>query len=403
MKKITLFITLIISLNGFAQKATMADNVATYLGKQYKVGDTVHLWYGSGTNKLFSFINYGKAISGVSLPGLYHHADQNWSKADVEIEKIYKTSGVIWLRCKPIDKGLSVGSILGSKIFINLEGAVDNKEINGVSAQRGTQTTVIETPPAPVPAPVKAISEKQKTEKQLADAPTKVQNKKTVKNIPQTNKTVTPDNIPKGNSTGKLYFRTLMLTSAYGSSLEISWIFLGNNGTLVRDPKHGVNPINYQAESADNANNIGKYKIGGNKLNVTWQNGQTEKWDIEYDHGELSAVDGGLVSRPDALPANYKISGQYAASAVLPGVSSVQTFVFSKDGTFTLNRLGAVHTTDVSGKSESNDNGTYTISGNTLHLNFANGEKQVATIWMWEQENGKKHLVINKNSFPQEK
>ena len=146
-----------------------------------------------------------------------------------------------------------------------------------------------------MPAPVKAISEKQKTEKQLADAPTKVQNKKTVKNIPQTNKTVTPDNIPKGNSTGKLYFRTLMLTSAYGSSLEISWIFLGNNGTLVRDPKHGVNPINYQAESADNANNIGKYKIAGNKLNVTWQNGQTEKWDIEYDHGELSAVDGGLV------------------------------------------------------------------------------------------------------------
>ncbi|MDQ6757131.1 MAG: hypothetical protein M3004_09360 [Bacteroidota bacterium] len=406
MKKISLFIFILFSFNAIAQKATLADNVAMYLGKQYKVGDIVHLGYGSGNNKQFSFINYGKSISGISLPGLYHHADENWSKADVEIEKVYKTSGVIWLKCKPIDKGSAIGSILGNKIFINIEGAVDNKEINGVSAQTGTQSAKIETPPVPVPSPAKAGNGQQKAGKQIADPPPpqKVQNKKVEKELPQSNKTVNiPANIPGGNSNGKLYFRTLMLMSSYGNSLELSWLFLGNNGTIVRDPKHGVNPINFSAELADNADNAGKYKISNNKLNVTWQNGRTENWGLEYDHGELSAVDGGLVSRPDALPANYKISGQYAASAVLPGVSSVQTFVFSKDGTFTLNRLGTVHTAEVGGKSESNSNGTYTIGGNTLHLNFANGEKQVATIWMWDQGNGKHHLVINKSSFPQEK
>jgi hypothetical protein len=146
MKIIIFFIAILFGVSANAQKATLTDDIVTYLSKQYKAGDIIHLGYGSGNNKQFSFVNYGKSISGISIPGLYHHADANWSKADVQVEKVYKTSGTIWLKCKPIDKGSAAGSIIGNKIFINIEGAVDNKEINGISPQPDVQASVSAAP-----------------------------------------------------------------------------------------------------------------------------------------------------------------------------------------------------------------------------------------------------------------
>lgn len=104
------------------------------------------------------------------------------------------------------------------------------------------------------------------------------------------------------------------------------------------------------------------------------------EWRFKYKNGEINAMDGGIVSRPAPLPANYKLSGQFAAGTFLPNVSSVKTMVFGKDGAFTMSRSGAVYTQDVTGLSEDKAKGTYKINGNTLHLHFANGEKQVATI-----------------------
>ena len=42
-----------------------------------------------------------------------------------------------------------------------------------------------------------------------------------------------------GKSTGNLYMRTAMS----GSSLNISWIYLGNDGVIVKNPVAGANPI----------------------------------------------------------------------------------------------------------------------------------------------------------------
>lgn len=414
MKKIILIIILLISVKSYAQKATFNENTVIYQGITYKIGSVVHLGYGSGTNKDFAFINYGTSVGGINVPGLYKKAKINWSKADVEIEKIEKKSGVVWLRCKSMNKTTSIGSILGGKIYIILEGAVDNKEIIGVAdadetrnipaQSQHSKTETSNLPPAPQN---KNVDIQPKSQKQINNIPSKNNNNK-IANIPpknqiQQNKPVTmPNNFSNGSTNGKLYFRTFFWTGAYGNSLEMTWFFLGNNGIIVRNPKHGVNPIQYSAEATDNTDNVGKYKIAGNKLFITWQNSEKNEWSVEYDHGDLSGIDGGVVSRPNAMPANYKLSGQYAASSVLSNVSAVQTFVFSKDGTFTLNRLGTVHTNDVGAKSESDAHGTYNITGNTLNLNFANAGKQVAVIWIWDEGSGKKHLVINTNSFPQE-
>lgn len=416
MKKIILFITLLFSVGVFAQKASFNENTVSYLGITYKIGSVVHLGYGSGSNKDFAFINYGTSVGGINVPGLYKKAKVNWSKSEVEIDKIEKKSGGVWLRCKPMDKNKTIGSMLGGKIYINLEGAVDNKEIISATEVGETSNTdpplkhlKIEELKTPSPQQRGKVDIQTKSQNQTNNIASKKNNNDKIMNasprdkVQQNKPAAAPANFSNGSINGKLYFRTFFWTGSYGSSLEMTWFFLGNNGIIVKNPKHGVNPINYSAEAADNTANVGKYKIAGDKLFITWQNGEKSEWRVEHDHGDLIGIDGGVVSRPEAMPVNYKLSGQYAASSVLPNVSSVQTFVFSKDGTFTLNKFGAVHTSDVTAKSESDSHGTYNITGNTLYLNFANGEKLVAVIWIWDEGSGKKNLIINNSSFPQER
>lgn len=400
MKKYFSLILLLLSVNGFTQKPTFNENSVSYLGKTYKIGDIVHLWYGSNNNKDFAFVNYGKPVGGINIPGLYRNADANWSKADVEIEKIEKKNGVIWLKCKPVEKSSGVNSILGNRIFINLEGAVDNNEIKGVDVAVNNTPQQDNVKNAPVPAQKEMKNAPAPTKK--TEALTKSTNTNPVDGKKTTPQKQTTAFIPGASANGKLYFRTYMWTGMYGSSLDLSWIFLGNDGTIVKDPENGVNPINYTAELNNNAKNVGKYKIEGNKLNITWSDGKKTSWSLEYRNGDISAMDGGIVSRPKGVPDNYKLSGQYSAGAVLPNVSSVHTLVFSNNGSFTLNKSGAVSTRDVSAISTSDSKGTYKISGNTLWLNFDNGNKEIAVIYIWDAGAGKKYLVINKQSFPQE-
>lgn len=205
-----------------------------------------------------------------------------------------------------------------------------------------------------------------------------------------------------GSTGGKLYFRTMSWMNQYGTTLDLSWIFLGDNGMIVYNPKHGVNPINYEAELADNADLVGKYTIANNIMTVKWQNGKTVNWKLESSGGKLTFVDGGIVTLAPALPNNYRLSGQYAAGAFMKNVSSVQTLVFNMDGTFTQKKSGAVYNNDMSAISQSDNQGTYNITGNTLRLNFDNGEKLIAVIRIWDMGGGKKRLIINSSSFPQE-
>lgn len=203
-------------------------------------------------------------------------------------------------------------------------------------------------------------------------------------------------------SGGRLYLKTYFYTTMYGSSLDVSWIFLGSDGTVVRNPKNGVNPINYKAELTGNENNVGKYKISGNTIMVTWANGSTSKWNTTAKNGEYETIDGGIVSRQTGMPANYRLSGTFTASAFLSGLSSVHKLTFNKDGSFVLNKSGAVATSNVAALSQGQSGGTYNITGNTLTLNFADGQKQVSVICIWDN-GSKKNLVINSSYFPQDK
>lgn len=211
----------------------------------------------------------------------------------------------------------------------------------------------------------------------------------------------TNQNSPGNN--GTVYLRTVFWNNSYGGSLEISWLYLGNDGTIINNPKHGLDPVDPEAEKKDNPDNIGSYKNENNKLAITWFNGKTEEWTVEKSKGEVVAINGGIVSVPEKFAPGSHIKGQFAAAAFSSSFSNVQTMVFKDDGSFALTSSTAVMTDDFSNYGENTRKGKYELNGNTLHLNFDDGQKQVANIAHWKQDDGKLELVINNNSFPQEK
>ena len=119
MNKIFLALSLICSSSCLAQRASIDNDTASYNGKRYIVGDTINLAYGSDQGKKFAFVQMGGALLGLK------RFQSTYSKGQVKVDKVYKQLGKCYLRGKMIDQPMPPGY----KIFIDLEGAVDNKEM----------------------------------------------------------------------------------------------------------------------------------------------------------------------------------------------------------------------------------------------------------------------------------
>lgn len=197
---------------------------------------------------------------------------------------------------------------------------------------------------------------------------------------------------------GQVYLRTMM----WSGSLSISWVYLGNDGTIVFNPKNGVNPVNVAAETANNIDNTGTYKLVGTKLEIKWKNGKTASWSVEKKNGEFTAIDGGLVSKPTPLPANYKLNGTYNGGAVTANLSSSSTLNFKPDGKFTEGRFGAVSTAETGASSSDKRAGTYTITGNTLKLKYNSGETYTAVVGIYRIDANYTYFIINSTSYRQQ-
>ena len=195
---------------------------------------------------------------------------------------------------------------------------------------------------------------------------------------------------------GKLY-----LQSYFINGLSLNWIWLGDDGTIIYNPKFGVDPVNIKKEKKENENNIGEYEIDGIDINVTWENGKKSKLAIEKSKGDISAIDGGLVSLQEPMPDDYKLQGKYEGSMVFGNVANINTYYFKKNGKFSLNQFGAVSNEDMGATSEDDLNGSYSITGNTITLEFDNGQSRVATIGVMEMEDGQNFIIMNQRSYPQ--
>ena len=193
---------------------------------------------------------------------------------------------------------------------------------------------------------------------------------------------------------------TLYIENSIVGGLQISWLWLGDDGTFVRNPANGANPINYALEKTNNAAQTGHYTKDGNTLHATYETGKTEDWAMEYDGNRLNTIDGLFVGQADEMPADYRLNGSYAARTFFRNVGNISTFNFKPDGTFTLDAEGYVTTEDAAANAKKASGGTYNITGNTLHLNYDNGESTVSVIGVYKAGNSN-FLVINNNYFSQ--
>lgn len=122
MKKIISLFALFFCLrtaNG--QKAMISGDTAYYLNKSYYIGDTVQLAYGSKNDKDFSFVLFGGDMQG------YKSLKSDHSKNSLLIDKIFTRKGKVTLRAKDLDYNAGI-----NKLFIDLEGAIDNKELKSI-------------------------------------------------------------------------------------------------------------------------------------------------------------------------------------------------------------------------------------------------------------------------------
>ncbi len=192
---------------------------------------------------------------------------------------------------------------------------------------------------------------------------------------------------------GKLYLRHIRY---FNGNTALDWYFLADNGTIVVDPKHGVNPVNLAEERVDNMNNMGTYIIANNQLKVKWLNGRTSDLQLEYKNGDIIGIDvGSIVMRQTGLPANYKLNGTYSGVMTSASVAAGSRFTFSNSGSFTSTGTGYVSTGAGNGTTEKQSSGTYSISGNTLTLQYSDGRVEKSVIAVWENR-----LVINGVSMP---
>ena len=127
MKKIILILLALVALafsnSAVAQSAKISKDstIITYQKSTYKIGDTVQFWYGSGANKNFEFVT---AMNFSTLKNA--KASSDFSKHKFVINREYVDGGKCFIGGKANWISDDNNYI---KVSIDLEGAVDNKEI----------------------------------------------------------------------------------------------------------------------------------------------------------------------------------------------------------------------------------------------------------------------------------
>jgi hypothetical protein len=114
-----LIIPVIIVFAGFGvqaqDRAVVKGDTIYYAGIKFYKGKVITLGYGSKADKGFAFIWQGSGFAvGPNAPASY-------SKTEAEVNKFQKGAGKNYIKAKVVG--------MGSAITIDLEGAVDNKEV----------------------------------------------------------------------------------------------------------------------------------------------------------------------------------------------------------------------------------------------------------------------------------
>ncbi|HEX3359184.1 MAG TPA: lipocalin family protein [Tepidisphaeraceae bacterium] len=188
----------------------------------------------------------------------------------------------------------------------------------------------------------------------------------------------------RASDTDGLYLRT-----AFAFNQIESTTFYLHGDQIAWNPKGGVDPFDFAAAEKSEPANVGHFKINGDQMEITWGGGRAaQSLKIERQNGKMSALDGGLVSKVGSYSNDQKLDATFGGVMLAGGEGGItggRTITFAKDGHFSTATLATAelnpNVAGGTGSVASDNSGTYTLSGNTLTLNFAGGKTEKHTVF----------------------
>ena len=147
------------------------------------------------------------------------------------------------------------------------------------------------------------------------------------------------------------------------------WYFLADGRYLNDAPAEELSAKGMEPVCAKYPGECGKYTVAGGKLNLTPNKGKA--WTAAFapaagGNWKIGDVDCQRITA--SYPANAKLNGKYTSGQAYGGIASATAFVFSPDGSYTVDKVGSVRSGGTGATSASTTRGVYRLSANTLEL-----------------------------------
>lgn len=141
------------------------------------------------------------------------------------------------------------------------------------------------------------------------------------------------------------------------------------NGTVVKSPYIPVDEINTGAVTKEVAANSGTWKQTGDKVNITWHNGDSS----EKEWPGNNSIAAGKDEKLQGAFGSISGGGDLAVGGSV-GILSYSKMSFTSDGWFTNEKVAGGGNSSVTAYSKLTTAGKYNIDGYTLTLRFNNGD-----------------------------
>ncbi len=184
-------------------------------------------------------------------------------------------------------------------------------------------------------------------------------------------------------------YEGLWLRTYYGfNQLQTDTVYF-HGDQIAWNPKGGVDPFDFDAAKKDAPGMIGTFKVNGSQMEIAWGGDRgKQSLKIEREKGRMSALDGGLVSKVGAYSKDERMDktfGGVITAGGTNGVTAGRSITFTKGGTFSMSTLGTAelnpNVPGGTGSVSADFSGTYSLSGNTLTLKYANGKAEKHTVF----------------------
>jgi hypothetical protein len=168
-------------------------------------------------------------------------------------------------------------------------------------------------------------------------------------------------------------------TNSYGyRTIKYTFVFTPSGRVLRGVPVGGVSRFNFNSAEAASRANVGRYRLNGSSVEITWGDGSSTSLEYASQSGVMSL--GRVRLTRMASPESYRLDGTYGTEsyvnlsqpAGLPqsSFSSWRRITFMRDGRFTTEGASGVDTDNPSGqgyaRNSSVGSGTYRISDYTM-------------------------------------